>query len=116
MSSDPDVTSERVEHPAAPAHHADLRVLVEEVARMLVDHPDDVEVVAVQEGRETILDLYVAPDDLGRIIGRSGRTAKALRSLVAAGADKLDRRYSLEIVEVDEEGDAEEAEAPAPEE
>jgi predicted RNA-binding protein YlqC (UPF0109 family) len=106
MSGEANVTSENGEHGSAPASRADVRKMVEEVTRMLVDQPDQVEVVAEQEGRETILDLYVAPDDLGRIIGRSGRTAKALRSLVSAAADKLDRRYSLEIVEVDEEDEA----------
>jgi len=76
-----------------------MKELVAEVARLLVDEPSAVEVREVERPDGTVLELKVAPSDLGRIIGRQGRTARSLRALVAAAASKKSRRYQLEILE-----------------
>ena len=73
--------------------------LVEYLARRLVEHEDQVAVEEVEEDGALIIRLRVAPDDLGRVIGRGGRIARALRTLVRAGAAHGDRRVLLEIVE-----------------
>jgi len=61
--------------------------LLRYVAEHLVDHPEDVSVTPVEEERSTVLELRVHPDDLGKVIGRRGRTARALRTLVRAAAE-----------------------------
>ena len=76
-----------------------MRELVEFLARALVEDPEAVEVEEIEEGGETILEVHVAPDDLGRVIGRSGRVANALRSVAKAAATHEDRRVLVEIVE-----------------
>lgn len=73
--------------------------LVEYLARRLVEHDDQVVVEEVEEDGALVIRLRVAPDDLGRVIGRGGRIARALRTLVRAGAAHGDRRVMLEIVE-----------------
>ena len=73
--------------------------LVEHLARAVVDVPEEVEVEAFEEGSQTVLELFVAEDDLGRIIGRGGRMARSLRTIVNAAALRTRRRYQLEIVE-----------------
>jgi uncharacterized protein len=73
--------------------------LVEHLAKTLVDAPDDVEVEAFEEGGQTVLELFVAEDDLGRIIGRQGRMARSLRTIVNAAALRTRKRHQLEIVE-----------------
>jgi predicted RNA-binding protein YlqC (UPF0109 family) len=77
----------------------DVEKLILEMAKALVDHPDEVEVEAIPEGDTLVLELSVAENDMGRVIGRSGRTAKALRTLLAASATRAGRRCSLEILE-----------------
>ncbi len=77
----------------------DLRELVEYIARMLVDYPDDVQVAELQGERTTILELRVNSDDLGKVIGKQGRTARAIRTLVSAAATKADKRAMVEIME-----------------
>ena len=77
----------------------DAKVLLEQVARALVDTPDQVSVSAVDEDGETVLELTVAESDLGKVIGKSGRTARALRTLLSAAGIKAHKRYSLEILE-----------------
>jgi predicted RNA-binding protein YlqC (UPF0109 family) len=69
------------------------------VARRLVDEPDAVRVEAVDEDDVTVLRLHVAPDDVGKVIGRQGRIARALRTLVRASGGRAGRRTVLEIVE-----------------
>ena len=69
------------------------------VARRLVDEPDAVRVETVETAEATVLRLHVAPDDIGKVIGRQGRLARALRTLVRAGAGRAGRRTVLEIVE-----------------
>jgi len=77
----------------------DAKVLLEQVAKALVDAPDEVSVNAVDEGGETVLELTVAESDLGKVIGKSGRTARALRTLLGAAGIKAHKRYTLEILE-----------------
>jgi len=73
--------------------------LVEYLARRLVEHVDQVKVEEVEEDGALVIRLHVAPDDLGRVIGRGGRIARALRTVVRAGGAHGDRRVLLEIVE-----------------
>jgi uncharacterized protein len=77
----------------------DAKVLLEQVAKALVDAPDQVSVNAIDEGGETVLELTVAESDLGKVIGKSGRTARALRTLLGAAGIKAHKRYTLEILE-----------------
>jgi len=76
-----------------------MKELVEAIARSLVDHPDDVQVRVVEGSQAIVLELRVHPEDLGKVIGRQGRTAKALRTLLGAGGMKVHKRYTLEIIE-----------------
>jgi predicted RNA-binding protein YlqC (UPF0109 family) len=73
--------------------------LLEYLARQLVDEPDAVRVETVEEGDAVILRLQVAPDDVGKVIGRQGRLARALRGIVRASASRPHQRVLLEIVE-----------------
>jgi len=73
--------------------------LVEYLARRLVDEPDAVRVQEVEREGELVLELHVAKDDVGKVIGRQGRIARALRTIVRAAAARGDRRVLLEIVE-----------------
>jgi len=73
--------------------------LVNYIARSLVDEPDAVEVRPVEGDRALVLELTVAPDDLGKVIGKEGRTARAIRTLLAATSAKLRQRAVLEILE-----------------
>lgn len=73
--------------------------MVEVIAKALVDEPDSVEVQHVSGERSSVLELSVAEDDLGKIIGKKGRTAKSIRTLLGAVSMKMDRRFSLEILE-----------------
>ena len=76
-----------------------MKVLVEEIAKDLVDHPEDVVVKSVEGEQVTVLELRVHPDDLGKVIGRQGRTAKSIRTLLGAAGMKLKKRFTLEILE-----------------
>jgi len=76
-----------------------LRELVLYLARALVEHPDEVVVEEVEEPDATVYELKVAESDLGRVIGRQGRTAKALRTVLSAASAKMKRRAILEILE-----------------
>jgi predicted RNA-binding protein YlqC (UPF0109 family) len=76
-----------------------LRDLVGEMARGLVDHPDDVVVEIISAGSEGVLELHVNPDDLGHVIGKQGRTARSLRLTLGAAAARIDRRVDLEIAD-----------------
>lgn len=70
-----------------------------EIVRLLVDHPDEVEIREVPGRRATVLELKVAPDDLGKVIGRQGRTARAMRTLLETREARRGVRYELEILE-----------------
>jgi uncharacterized protein len=73
--------------------------IVEYLARRLVDEPNAVRVEQVDRDDATVLQLWVAPDDVGKVIGRQGRIARALRTIVRASAARDDRRVMLEIME-----------------
>ena len=77
----------------------DLKGLVEYVAKALVDKPEAVKVDEVQDGNTTVYELEVDEEDIGKVIGRQGRTAKAIRTLLSASGMKLRKRYTLEIRE-----------------
>ncbi len=77
----------------------DVRVLIEQLAKALVDDPAQVSVNQVEEGTESVLELTVGPNDMGRVIGKQGRTARAMRNLLAAAGLKSNRRFTLEILE-----------------
>ena len=79
--------------------NSDVRALVEQIAKALVDRPGEVYVDEVPEEGAIVLELEVAEEDMGKLIGRHGRTVKALRSLVAAAGIRQRKRYSLEILE-----------------
>ncbi|HXG21585.1 MAG: KH domain-containing protein [Candidatus Binatia bacterium] len=76
-----------------------MKDLVLYLAKSLVNHPDEVEVKEIQGETAAILELRVAKDDLGRIIGKQGRTAKSIRTLLNAVASRTNRKVVLEIVE-----------------
>lgn len=76
-----------------------MKELVEFIARSLVDTPDQVKVDEVDQDRSTVVELRVAPEDLGKVIGRQGRTARALRTVLSAASTRSGRRYSLDILD-----------------
>ena len=76
-----------------------MKQLIEDIAKALVDTPEEVEVFVVEGEQTTVLELKVAPGDLGKVIGKQGRTARSLRTIVGAAGMKLNRRYTLEILE-----------------
>ncbi len=76
-----------------------LRDLVDFMARALVDAPDDVEVNEVVGEQTTVVELSVAKEDLGKVIGKQGRTAKSMRTILNAASTKLQKRSVLEIME-----------------
>jgi predicted RNA-binding protein YlqC (UPF0109 family) len=77
----------------------DMRSLVEQIAQALVDAPAEVQVNAVEDGDVTVLELHVAQADRGKVIGKQGRTAKSIRTILGAASMKLKKRYALEIIE-----------------
>ncbi len=76
-----------------------LKDLVEVIAKALVDHPEEVHVNEVEGERSIILELKVAPDDMGKVIGKQGRIAKAIRTVVKAAATREDKRVVVEILQ-----------------
>jgi uncharacterized protein len=79
--------------------HVGVKAVVEVAARALTDRPDEVRVVETEHRGTTIVELYVAPSDLGKVIGRQGRTAAALRTLAASAAEHAGKTITLEIRE-----------------
>ena len=76
-----------------------MQELVEMIAKALVDNPDKVEVSLLKGEQTSILELKVDPSDLGKVIGKQGRTARAIRVILGAAGMKLKRRFNLEIIE-----------------
>ena len=76
-----------------------LKEVVESVAKALVDHPEEVTVTEIDEDATIVLELRVAPQDLGKVIWKQGRTARAMRTLLRAAGMKLRKRFVLEILE-----------------
>jgi predicted RNA-binding protein YlqC (UPF0109 family) len=79
--------------------NVNMTALVEVLAKALVEKPDEVEVEAFEEEGQTVVELVVAESDLGKVIGRQGRTARSLRNIVHAASLRTRKRYMLEIVE-----------------
>ena len=80
----------------------EVEELVREIARALVDDPDAVEVESVGREESTVLKLKVAPTDVGKVIGKQGRTARSVRTILGAVSMKMHHRYTLDILEEDE--------------
>ena len=76
-----------------------MKQLIEDIAKALVDHPDEVSVKATEGEHATVVELKVAPTDLGKVIGKQGRTARSIRSIVGAAGIRQNRRFTLEIIE-----------------
>lgn len=87
---------------ASAGQPADLARVVETVGRTLADHPDAVRVMSSDHRGVLLLELYMAPGDLGRVIGRQGRTASALRTLVTVAAENAGRKVQLEFRDSEE--------------
>ena len=75
-----------------------MKEIVEVIAKSLVDHPESVEVSEKQDGNQLLLELCVAEDDMGKVIGRQGRIAKALRTVVKAAATRENKKVTVEII------------------
>jgi uncharacterized protein len=78
---------------------ASPRAMIEYIAKAIVDAKGEVFIDEYEDGDETVIELEVAETDLGKIIGRSGRVARALRNVLSASGSKLNKRYALEIIE-----------------
>ena len=76
-----------------------MKELVEVIAKSLVDHPEDVRVEEKQQDRQVTLELHVDEDDMGKVIGRQGRIAKAMRTVVKAAAKRKNKKVSVDIIE-----------------
>lgn len=76
-----------------------LRDLIELMAKALVDDPDSVEVFEIEGEQTSVIELKVAKEDLGKVIGKQGRTARAMRTILSAASTKLRKRSVLEIIE-----------------
>jgi len=76
-----------------------MKDLIEEIAKALVDKPEEVSVHAIEGEQTTILELKVAQSDLGKVIGKQGRTARSIRTILGAAGMKLRKRFTLEILE-----------------
>jgi predicted RNA-binding protein YlqC (UPF0109 family) len=76
-----------------------MKELIKYIAQALVDHPEVVEVTEVEGAQTSVLELKVAKDDLGKIIGKQGRTARAIRTILSAASAKIKKRCVLEIIE-----------------
>jgi uncharacterized protein len=83
-------------------NHDSMQQLVTEIAKALVDDPQAVEVQAVARDENTVLRLRVASADVGKVIGKQGRTARSMRTILSAVSMKLHHRYTLDILEEDE--------------
>jgi predicted RNA-binding protein YlqC (UPF0109 family) len=76
-----------------------MKELLELIAKALVDQPDDIEVTEIEGEQTTVLELRVAREDLGKVIGKQGRTARSIRTILGAAGMKLRKRVVLEILE-----------------
>ncbi len=89
-----------------------MKQLILEIVQALVDLPDSVSVELIEDHDSTILQVRVAPQDNGKVIGKQGRTARSLRTILGAASMKLHHRFSLDILEEDDEDDFEDAQQP----
>ncbi len=75
-----------------------MKELVEVIARSLVDNPEEVKVIETENDKSVLLELRVAPDDMGKVIGKQGKIAKSIRTLTKAAAAKAGKRVAVEIM------------------
>lgn len=75
-----------------------MKELVEVIASALVDNPEEIEVTETEDENQIVLSLKVAPDDMGKVIGKQGRIAKSIRSVVKAAASKIDKKVDVDIL------------------
>ena len=78
-----------------------MKELVEVIAKSLVDNPDEVVVTEKEDARSIVVELQVAPSDMGKVIGKQGRIAKAIRAVVKAAASKIDKKVIVDIIDAD---------------
>lgn len=76
-----------------------MKTLIETMAKSLVDKPDEVKVTEIEGEKTTVYELRVAPSDLGKVIGKQGKTARAMRTILGAAGTKIGKRCVLEILE-----------------
>ena len=76
-----------------------MKELIEQIAKALVDNPDEVSVKSIEGEQTTVLELRVAQSDLGKVIGKQGRTARSIRTILSAAGMKLKKRFTLAILE-----------------
>ncbi len=76
-----------------------MKELVEVIAKSLVEHPEEVSVTEKESGKSTVIELKVAQSDMGKVIGKQGRIAKAIRSVVKAAASKSDKKVIVDIIQ-----------------
>lgn len=76
-----------------------MKELIKFIAQALVDHPDQIEVAEVEGEQTSVIELRVAKEDLGKVIGKQGKTAKAMRTILSAASAKVQKRMVLEIIE-----------------
>ena len=76
-----------------------MKDLIDHIAQALVDHPEEVSVTEVEGNQTSVIELKVAKEDLGKVIGKQGRTARAMRTILSAASAKLKKRTVLEIIE-----------------
>ena len=88
-----------IQEPEMTEQAANVRALIEYLAKVLVDAPGEVFIDEYEDGDEMVIELEVAEADLGKVIGRSGRVARALRTVLSAAGSKQNKRYALEIIE-----------------
>jgi predicted RNA-binding protein YlqC (UPF0109 family) len=84
---------------AEQASSSALTELIRAIAMELVDHPDEVDVVEIPGENNTVIELRVAKDDIGKVIGKEGRTAQSMRTILTAASTKLGKRAHLDIVD-----------------
>ncbi|MEW6440309.1 MAG: KH domain-containing protein [bacterium] len=84
---------------ATPGSTDSIKDLIEYIARALVDRPDQVKVSEVEGEKTSVIELTVAKEDLGKVIGKQGRTARAIRTILSAASTKIRKRSVLEIIE-----------------
>ena len=77
-----------------------MKELISQIVRALVDEPDQVKVTEIEGGQTVVLELSVAKSDMGKVIGKQGRNAQAIRTILSAASGKVRKRYVLEILEV----------------
>ena len=84
---------------SVPRAEGKMKELIEYIAKSLVDHPDSVKVTEVEGERTSVIELSVVKEDLGKVIGKQGKTARAMRTILSAASTKEKKRTILEIIE-----------------